>query len=135
MDDALPAASKQKYKKTYDDFLAWRTKNVVVEITEDVMIRYFSKFSETLAPTSLWAYHSMLKCTLKLNENFDISGYRRLTEFLKTKSIGYKPVQASVFSKEHIDKFIDTAPDKEWLDVKVSGIVFCTMFPESWQII
>ncbi|XP_037048476.1 uncharacterized protein LOC119082925 [Bradysia coprophila] len=70
-------------------------------------------------PTSLWAFHSMLKSTLRAYDNVDIGKFCQVTAFLKTKSSGYKVVKAKVFAESYILKFIDEAEDLTWLDVKV----------------
>lgn len=101
--------------------MRWKTLNEANIISEDVLLTYFKHHSQTKKPTSLLAYYSMLKATLKVNDNIDISNYLELNAFLKSESAGYKPSNKQhTFTKQQIDKFICDAPDKEWLDVKVS---------------
>lgn len=119
--ELLPAKSAAKYNRAYKIFKEWQTKNGVASVSSDVIIAYFHYLNEKkYKPTSLWAYYSMLKSTLKAYENIDIGGYHQVAAFLKNKSIGYKCVKAKVFLEAEIQKFIDEAEDLGWLDVKVS---------------
>jgi hypothetical protein len=42
-------------------------------VSEKELLAYFSEKSKKVMPTTLWSYYSMLKCTLLVNENCDIS--------------------------------------------------------------
>ncbi len=64
-------------------------------------------------------YYSMLKTTLRINDNLDISKFTTLLAFLKKKNAGFKPLKTTLFTEEQIEKFINDAPDDRWLDVKV----------------
>lgn len=81
---------------------------------------YFQQLSEKYKPSSLWAYYSMLKGTMKETFNIDIGRYHQLSGFLKQKAKGYKPVQSKTFSEAESARFFNEAPDSDWLDVKVS---------------
>lgn len=118
--NSLPPASKSKYNRIYDEFQKWNKLKGSTPVTEKVLLAYFSELAQRNKPSSLWAYYSMLKATLRINDDTNISPYSKLTTFLKIKSTGYKPASAKMFTKEEIDKFINEAPDEAWLDVKVS---------------
>lgn len=121
MNSALTPGTKLKYDKVYKSFMAWKAANSVNNISEDVLITYFKSLPQTLKPSSILAYYSMIKATLKVYNGIDISNYRRLLDFLKINfEGGQKPIKTSVFTKEQIKEFISTAPDSSWLDVKVS---------------
>lgn len=121
--DVLPQLSRDKYNRVYRNFKAWQDSYKVKKISADLILAYFHVLVEkNYKPSSLWAYHSMLKATLRAHENTDIGTFSCVSAFLKTKSDGYKPVKAEVFNEEGVKKFIDEAEDIAWLDVKVSYI-------------
>lgn len=117
--EGVPSKSSEKYGKVYDDFQKWNEINGATPVTESVMMKYFLELADKSKPTTLWVYHSMLKSTLRINDNIDISSYAALIKFLKEKNAGYKPVRATTFTEELMDKFMNKAPDEQWLDVKV----------------
>lgn len=121
--ETLPVKSRDKYNRVYDRFKSWQMSYGVQNVSSDLMLAYFGILDEKkYKPNSLWAFHSMLKSTLKAHENIDIGKFKQVTSFLRTKSSGYRPVKAKVFQEEHIQKFIDDADTSAWLDVKVSRI-------------
>lgn len=117
--DFIPALSKDKYNKTYEDLREWMKRKRVTTITENMLIDYFTELAENKKPSTLSVFHSMIKATLKSNDNIDISSYSALFEFIKRKNVGFKPAKAKLFTDEEIEKFINEAPDDDWLDVKV----------------
>lgn len=87
------------------------------------MLAYFHVLAEkSYKPSSLYAFYSMLKATLRAHENTDIGTLNQVSAFLKAKSDGYKPIKAEVFTEEGFKKFIDEAENLAWLDVEVSQI-------------
>lgn len=118
--ECLPATSKHRYNKIFQEFEKWRQLKQVKIISEKLLLEYFNEMSRKYKPSSLWAYYSMLKSTIKMNCDVDIASYHRLSEFLKTKGAGYKPTKTKVFTEQELAKFISDAPDGEWLDRKVS---------------
>lgn len=119
----LPSKSKLKYQKAYDNFISWRDGNGVTGVTENIVLAYFQELSEKMAPTSLWAYYSMIKSVAKLTDNVDIGHFYKVTGLLKNKSDGYEAVQATVFTPGAVIYFLSNADDNEWLDVKVCVIL------------
>ncbi|KAG4068834.1 hypothetical protein HA402_004982 [Bradysia odoriphaga] len=117
--EAVAPKANPKYSKVYEDFQKWNETNGATPVTESVLMKYFTELAEKSKPSTLFVYHSMLKSALRINDNIDISTYSTLINFLKGKNAGYKPVKATVFTEEEIDKFINEAPDEQWLDVKV----------------
>ncbi len=65
----------------------------------------------------------MLKNTLKIHDDVDISKYAKVMSFMKRYSEGYKSIKAKVFSEDEIRKFLFEAPDIQWLAVKVSNMM------------
>lgn len=120
-DQTLPPASKDRYLKTYAVFNEWKNKNGNPSTCETVVLAYFVELSEEgKKPTSLWAYYSMLKSIIRLKEKIDISNYFDLTAFLKRKSDGYEPTKSNVFEDYELQRFLVSAEESKWLDVKVN---------------
>lgn len=119
--ETLPAQSKQKYNRVYKNFKDWQSKNGSPIVSNRLILAYFHMLSSTkkYKPTSLWAYHSMLKATLRTYEDIDIKKYGQVSAFLKSKSSGYRSVKARVFMEDNIKTFIDQADELSWLDIKV----------------
>lgn len=61
----------------------------------------------------------MLKLTLLVYENIDISKFGNLIYFLKQKSTGYKTKKFKVFNATEIERFLLQAPDEDYLLMKV----------------
>lgn len=115
----LPAKSKDVYNKEFADFNNWRASKRVEIINEDVLLSYFLNVRKKSASSSLWKKYSMLKSTLNVYKNIDISKYGKLIAFLKSESRAYKPKKAQVLEKEHIEQFLKEAPDCDYLMMKV----------------
>lgn len=120
----LPSKSLERYQQVYDQFEEWKKLKQTTSNSERVLLAYFTELSEVkkLASSSLWAKYSMLKKTININAKVDISSYASLTAYLKVLSHDYQPKQAKVFTEEQVQRFLDTAPDDLWLDVKVTSL-------------
>lgn len=120
----LPEKSKIRYYQVYEAFCKWCTIKDIQEVSETVMLAYFEERSEILkSPASLWSEYSMLKLTITVQQNKDISKFERLKAYLKMKNDGYQPRKSKNFTKEEIDKFITEAPDEIFLMMKVVAII------------
>ena len=62
----------------------------------------------------------MIRTMLKVNHDVDISTYSKLKSVLKQKNRGYKAVKAQILNVEQIREFLRSAPDSEYLAIKVS---------------
>lgn len=118
----LPTISKAKYDRVYEEFQKWNKLKGATPVSENVLMKYFSELAEKKRPTTLLAYYSMIKATLRLNDNMDIASWSKLVDFLKGKMSGYQPNKSKLFTDEEIEKFINKAPDDKWLYAKVSTI-------------
>ncbi|CAH1126100.1 unnamed protein product [Ceutorhynchus assimilis] len=118
--NSLPEKSREKYEQTYKKFMNYRIDKKIESISEDILIAYFAQMSRNSIASTLWASYSMLKTTLNVNENVDISRYLKLRAFLKKKSLGYQAKKSRVLEMEHIEKFLLEAPDKDFLSTKVA---------------
>lgn len=115
----IPAASREKYNKVYDDFQRWRDTKGTPPVSENVLMAFFTELQAKHKPSTLWVMYSMLKATLRTNDEIDITPWAHLNDYLKRNNVGYKPVKAKIFTEEEIERFMNEAPDEHWLDVKV----------------
>lgn len=121
--ELLPVKSREKYYRAYNHFKEWQKKHGLKTVSCTIVMSYFFEMDKkNYKPTSLWAFYSMLKATIRIKENVDIGKYGDVTAFLKVKSIGFKSVKAEVFTEQQIKSFFDGAPDLQWLDVKVDQL-------------
>lgn len=120
-EDLLPAKSRARYQKVYNDFVKWKESKKADSNSERVVLSFFSEMAKSnKKPTTMWAHHSMLKATLKIYDKIDIENYSSLIAFLKRKAHGYEPKRAKIFCESEMQYFLDNAPDGLWLDVKVT---------------
>lgn len=115
----LPDKSKKLYERAYAKFMEWRLDKKIASFSEDVLIVYFEELSCSMKPSCLWVRYSMLKSTLYLNNNIDISSYSRLVTLLKRKCEGYTGKKSRILSSDEIKRFIHEAPDHQHLLNKV----------------
>lgn len=116
----LPEKSRKRYERAYDQFLAWRrTKKIKSSFSENVLLTYIDELAKKVKPSTLWTQYSMLRTTIYVNHNVDISKYLKLRAILKRFSDGYKPKKAKVLTKQEINDFILRAPDEKFLFAKV----------------
>lgn len=88
--DLLPPKSRYVYEKTYKEFGDWCSRNEVTtaRYTEETLLVYFHEKATTVKASTLWSYYSMLKATIALEHNIDISKFCKLTAFLKRRNEG-----------------------------------------------
>ena len=79
----LPAQSRKRYEQVYKLFTEWQSKKNVLRFSEEILIVYFNEKTKKLKPSSLWSIYSMLRVTIKLNQNTDIVNYGKLKSILK----------------------------------------------------
>lgn len=113
--------SKGNYNSRYRLFVEWRKKySNTNDLTEDVLLAYFKELSDkNYLPSTLWSIYSILKTMLKEKENFDITGYLNLNDFLKEKSRGFKSKKALHLTAKNVSDFLNNAPDYDYLASKV----------------
>lgn len=61
----------------------------------------------------------MLKSTIQINENTDISQYKKLIAFLKRQNDSYEAKKSKVLTMENVTQFLKEAPDDTFLLIKV----------------
>lgn len=119
--ELYPEKSKARYENTYKTFKKWCVEKKINSIEENVLLAYFLERSQKLkSPSSLWSEFSMLKTTICINDNEDISKYLKVLAFLKRKNSGYQPKKSKVFTREEVNRFLNDAPDDIYLLIKVS---------------
>ena len=118
----LPQKSRMMYEKEYQSFKKWKSIKNINGVSEKVLMAHFSEKSKKAKPSSLWSYYSMLKRTLLVNENCDISKFSKLTTLLKNLSGGYKAKKSKILVSDDIIKFLTEAPDDVYLFMKVIAI-------------
>ena len=130
--DSLPLKSRHLYECTYKDFLKWkRTKEEEEKSTlsnsETIILAYLQELSERYKPASLWAKCSMIG-SLLVTENVNIKKYPKVQAFLKQKSRKFQSLKSKVLTKENIRKFLVSAPDYNFLGMKVGIRKHVTVF-------
>lgn len=115
----LPEKSRPLYEKTYGEFINWCNNKQISRYSEDVLLAYFSSIVEKGLIPSLWPKYSMLKSTLILKHNIDISKFNKLIMYLKRQTTGHTPKKSKVLEKDQIKKFICDAPNSIFLMTKV----------------
>jgi integrase len=117
-----PAKSKERYEKTYHDFIDWcKGKNIAEgPYTENMFLAYMGELSKKYASTTLWTIFSMLKKMLLIKNSQDINSMKKVVAFLKRQSSDHTTKKASIFSRELIQKFMAEARDEDFLHIKVA---------------
>ncbi|XP_031347063.1 uncharacterized protein LOC116173590 [Photinus pyralis] len=125
--ELLPVKSRQRYEAAYNEFIKWRaTKNIESCFSEDVLMVYFGELAEKMKSSTLWAQYSMLRSTMAINHNVDMSTFTKLKALLQRKSQGYRPKKSKILTPEDINKFVDAAPNDKYLFVKIALVVGVT---------
>ncbi|RZC37984.1 hypothetical protein BDFB_014693 [Asbolus verrucosus] len=83
--------------KEYVTCTNWCSGKNINLISENVLA-YFQDYAGDKKASTLWAHYSMLKSTISLKENIDISKFFTLIAFLKRQNINYKHKKSSVFT-------------------------------------
>lgn len=117
--ELLPKKSREKYENAYRRFMDYRMSKNTSSFSENVVMAYFLDLCLKMKSSTLWSNYSMLKSTLALKHNVDISTYSKLRSLLKRQAQGYRAKKSKILTKEEIEKFIQEAPDKENLMIKV----------------
>ena len=91
--DTLPKKSSDRYLLVYNTYKKWQEehKNSLSNSDENNLIVYFNMLKEKLKPPTLWSIWSMLRKTLSVNDNVDITNFLNLKALIKNNAKGYKP--------------------------------------------
>lgn len=118
----LPEKSSNRYWKEYDLFKKWGDENGVSTYNEYVLLAYFEEKSKYLKSSTLWSIYSMLKSTLNIKHNINIEKFSKLIAFLKRKHDGHLPKKSKILEMCDLEKFINEAPNEDYLMLKVRKI-------------
>ncbi|KAK4873827.1 hypothetical protein RN001_013187 [Aquatica leii] len=80
----------------------WCIEKNIQSYSKDVLIVYFSNLANRIKPSTLWSQYSMLRSTLNIKNDIDISKYSKLLAFVKRQNEGYLPKKSRVFTKEQV---------------------------------
>ena len=125
--DVLPTKSRSKYEDAYKNFIEWQKINKAIT-SENCLLVYFKKLMERYKPSTVWSLYSMVKSSIKLNENIDISVDHKLSATLKNNAIRYECKKSKLFTGEQIKIFLNEAPDFVHLANKVNLIIINYIF-------
>lgn len=122
--DLLPSKSRQQYDIAYKKFTDWcKVNKIFGNLNENVFLAYFEEKSHIWKSPSLWSHFSMLKSSVSVHQNKDISKYFKVIAFLKRKSEGYRPKKSKVLSIKEVDLFLEKASNEKYLLIKVATII------------
>lgn len=119
IEDLLPQKSKERYIKSYNDFMKWRSDKKVKSLSESVFLTYFNDLSKRVKPSTLWSVYSMLKTTMTTRHNVNLKNFDKLTSFLKRQSEGFRSKKSKVLTAQDVETFLNQAPDEVYLATKV----------------
>ncbi|XP_011164289.1 uncharacterized protein LOC105199064 [Solenopsis invicta] len=117
--DTLPKISRNKYDAAYSAFTEYKKQHKTPATTQNVLCAYFKELSNTHASSTLWNRYSMLKAEIKAKENISIESYTDLIAFIRNQAVNYTPKQSEILTKDDVRKFLEIAPDREFLAAKV----------------
>jgi hypothetical protein len=117
----LPNKSRKLYDAAYNRFREWCVEKKARIYTENVLLAYFSEKSKDYKSSTLWAQYSMIRSSLIVNTNIDISKYPKLMAFLKRNSDGYQAKKSKVLTRDQMEIFLSEANDNEYLMIKVKS--------------
>ena len=117
----LPKKSRQIYLRQYDTFMEWCNMHKTKNLREEVFLAFFSEKAKIIKSSTLWSTYSMLKSTILVKNNIDISKFSKLIAFLKKHNVGYQAKKSSIFTRNDVNKFLTEAPDDNYLMWKVTN--------------
>lgn len=91
--------------------------------SENVFLAYFNELANKYKPNTLWCIYSMLRSMIRTKNGIDIKTYTNLMAFLKRRSDGYIGRKSKVLSPNDVEKFLNEAPDSQYLATKVSKLI------------
>ena len=117
--DLLPEKSKERYELAYAKFEDYKKKICTTSSSQNILLEYFTELKKKYKPSSLWNYYSMLKRMIIFKEKIDIGQYCALTSLLKKEAEGFQRRKTKVFTIAEMNKFLQEAPDVQYLAYKV----------------
>lgn len=127
--DTLPKKSCDRYLLNYNNYKTWLEKNSnsLSDSDEHNLVVYFQKLKDKLSPPTLWSVWSMLRKTLNVKDNINITNFLNLKALIKNNMKGYVPRKAYTFRWNQIMTFMESASDQIYLAYKVI-IIYILLF-------
>lgn len=119
----LPEKSRSKYEKQYELFRKWCESQGTQKISENILLAYFAEKAKVMKSSTLWSIYSMLRSTISVKNDINLSEYKKLIAFLKRQAIGQKPIKSKTLSSDEVETFLIEAPDNTYLLKKVALIL------------
>lgn len=117
----LPEKSRQLYEAQWDAYVKWCQANRILRenySTDESIFNYTSSLLEKLAPTTVRSRLAMLKATIFAHD--DVKPVTiKAEKLLDLKDKKYQKKKSEVFTRDEINKFLEQAPDEEFLLAKV----------------
>ena len=115
----LPEKSRSKYEMQYELFSKWRDSKGTKKISENILLAYFAEKAKVMKSSTLWSIYSMLRSTISVKHDINISEYKKLLAYLKRQAVGHKPRKSNTLNFDEIKTFLTEAPDEIYLLQKV----------------
>lgn len=107
----IPRKTQERYLRAYQTFSTWMEEKNTKKIGESTLLAYFNEGLRSKAPTTMWSEYSLLKKTIYINDNIDISQFKSISELLKQHSRTHSKKKAKTFSTNEIDRYLEDAPN------------------------
>lgn len=121
-----PVKSAKKYDQTWQEFIKYSGINQGTKPTEENYLQFFDylKNIKKYACSTIWSSYSKLNHKHQIYFGEKLQIYPRITHLLKSYESGYIRKTAKAFSKEEIDRYLESAPDSEdHVHIKVAVIL------------
>mgnify|MGYP000308873942 CR=1 FL=1 len=79
----LPEKSRDKYEIQYERFSKWCDSKETKNISENILLAYFAEKAKVMKSSTLWSIYSMLRSTISVKHDLNISEYKKLIAYLK----------------------------------------------------
>ncbi|XP_014226996.1 uncharacterized protein LOC106652510 [Trichogramma pretiosum] len=116
-------SSLDRYRQEFGIFQIWLKSQEANTVDEELLLAYFKEISSEYNPLTLKSKYSMLKNMIKSSYDIDIGEYEQLKTYLNDIAAGCKVVKTKVFTSEQIQRFLDEAPNEQFLLAKIALIL------------
>ncbi|KAJ8975752.1 hypothetical protein NQ317_008107, partial [Molorchus minor] len=106
---------RQIYLKQYESFMEWCKTRKAKNLNEEVFLVYFLEKAKSFKSSTLWSIYSMLKSTVMVKNNIEISKFPKLIAFFKKQNVGDQAKKSAVFTRSDLSRFLTEAPDQDYL--------------------
>ncbi len=122
---SLAPASAKKYGEWCESFNEWTNEHKDESLAQNLLDYFESCHDHGYSTSTLWSATSMFKTYLRIKFSFDMQNQVPLLfRKLKNWETDEATTQSSVFTKEQLDTFIQSAPsDNHYLPIKACAII------------